>query len=1021
MSNTETLPALSHIEDIRERLWRDQATVMIGAGFSRNAERKSPNTPHLPSGNELAKGLYKSLPKRYRENGTSGGTNLKLAAALYEKACGRKALEDRLSHLIPDTDYSPGQLHELLLSLPWSNVFTTNYDTLLEQTYPRKYDLVSTASNIPYPDKPRIVKLHGSIPSHGRRFVITENDYRTYPTKCEPFVNMVRQSMMENAFCLIGFSGDDPNFLEWSGWVRDNLESDTPPIYLCGLLNISPLDRLKFKSRKIIPIDISPLFPESDWHDRDMRYARALEWFLRILMSGNPNIKRTWPTPPSGSIWKPSEDLPHIPFGPRSLFIHDEPYPDCPALQTRDMEKLCETWRQKRLDYPGWVVAPKNNRETIWRYTEHWIKPVLHSIEELPPPENLFLLYELNWRLETALIPLFMDWVEKITPIIETFNPYPGLVEVKDAAIRPDNDKYKQLDWKSIEKCWVELVFALAREAREDQDESRFRFWMDRLEKVVKQHTEWQARWFYEECLFYLFRFDQGKIRKTLENWPPARDLPFWEVKRASILAELGELKKAEKIAEEVLIQIQKPDSTNYSLLSQEGWAMVLLKAIKGNKLNDKEDFVEQYRDRLEKLRTYRCNPFPEIDALRLVLKGPRPSPKQEKETKKGFDPGRVTVTHHIRSGWNFSEFLPAFAFLRMFEKGAVPIKCGMVNMFPDAVINSAKWVAPLAHRWSLSSMIRTGKGEELKEWFDRVRIATLTQDEVDHLNHLFINSLTQATRHLAGNPEQIGLAGTSFSQRQVTLISEMLSRLCFRFSAGQLDQLFKLTLEMYKLPPFRQHYILHGSVDNLFERILYAMHQSEILQRIPELLSLPIPKEMGFEVSDSRRWSEPFNHIKWLEDTKLNPDFDRSAWSAPIANLVRVVKDGTYEARERAVLRLEKLHEIDGLTSEENNAFGKALWSRIDPNTGLPSATGFYDFVFLNLPETEAGISKENFRKYLLSKDFPRIVQRSIAPDGKQSKSASIGSPENRYIREWLGGTIPLFSQNEEEKKKIC
>ena len=44
---------------------------------------------------------------------------------------------------------------------------------------------------------------------------------------------------MENTFVLIGFSGDDPNFLQWSGWVRDNLGPSTPPIYLCGLLGVA--------------------------------------------------------------------------------------------------------------------------------------------------------------------------------------------------------------------------------------------------------------------------------------------------------------------------------------------------------------------------------------------------------------------------------------------------------------------------------------------------------------------------------------------------------------------------------------------------------------------------------------------------------------------------------------------------------------------------------------------------------------------------------------------------------------
>ena len=70
--------------------------------------------------------------------------------------------------------------------------------------------------------RPRIVKLHGSLPAQFP-LIVTEEDYRTYPTKFAPFVNTVQQAMMETVFLLIGFSGDDPNFLNWSGWVRDNL------------------------------------------------------------------------------------------------------------------------------------------------------------------------------------------------------------------------------------------------------------------------------------------------------------------------------------------------------------------------------------------------------------------------------------------------------------------------------------------------------------------------------------------------------------------------------------------------------------------------------------------------------------------------------------------------------------------------------------------------------------------------------------------------------------------------------
>ena len=75
-----------------------------------------------------------------------------------------------------------------------------------------------------------MIKLHGSFPDI-RPFIITEEDYRTYPQRFPEFVNTVRQSLIENVLCLIGFSGDDPNFLSWIGWLRDVMGEQASPVY----------------------------------------------------------------------------------------------------------------------------------------------------------------------------------------------------------------------------------------------------------------------------------------------------------------------------------------------------------------------------------------------------------------------------------------------------------------------------------------------------------------------------------------------------------------------------------------------------------------------------------------------------------------------------------------------------------------------------------------------------------------------------------------------------------------------
>lgn len=247
------LPDRAHIEALREALWRPEsrAVAFVGAGMSRNASKLSPAVPDFPTWRDVTAALHKTLRPQ-------DGTNdpLKLGQ-MYENAYGRARLDDLLLELIPDGRYEPARLHERLLQLPWADVLTTNYDTLLERAgrkvFERRYDVIETPPDLTRGEQPRIVKLHGSFPAR-RPFILTAEDYRRYPTDFAPFVNFVRQAAMENVVCLLGFSGDDPNFLQWSGWVRDQLGSTAPRMYLCGILDLSAPERTYYQHMQVVPI-----------------------------------------------------------------------------------------------------------------------------------------------------------------------------------------------------------------------------------------------------------------------------------------------------------------------------------------------------------------------------------------------------------------------------------------------------------------------------------------------------------------------------------------------------------------------------------------------------------------------------------------------------------------------------------------------------------------------------------------------------------------------------------------------
>lgn len=975
-------PDLHHFEQIRRRLWcnRDfgQAAVMVGSGFSRNAEKIAPCTPNMPTWNDLAEKMYDELdPQNLSGKKQWKITNPLNLASEYEAIFGRSALNNFLVRSIPNDQYNPSKLHKLLMSLPWSDVFTTNYDTLLERTRPaihdRKYDLICKHEDIPGKMKPRIVKLHGSFPSH-QPFIFTEEDYRTYPRKFAPFVNMVQQSIIEmgNAFCLIGLSGNDPNFLNWIGWVRDNFGDLTPPIYLCGCLGYSDAEKAVLKQKNILTIDVAPLFPKEKWSDAGRRHEKALEWFLLSLNKGKPPNVMSWPE--SNDVkdndikaWEENKSLPELLLGlsplpkPGGLELSGD-------LTEQSFKRQCNTWQKTREAYPGWVICPRRNRENLWDYTKGWVEETFDFIDNLPAPDDLLLLYELNWRLEITLTPLFTHWVDKMTTCLKRYNPHPELLFLEDSDIRPDQnqDKRKDWDWQQISKAWIELAFALSRVAREDHNENTFNLWMSYLDKIVDSDPEYRSRWFYEKCLFHIFRFEYQQAQQFLESWSSSLNLDFWEVKRAAIYAELGDLKEAERTAESALDRIrsrQQPYSGDYLLLSQEGWTMYLLQLIKGNKMPEREQWFPQYRERWSQLETFRCNPHNELKVLAERMDRVPEPPKLSKEIKQAFYPGTKSTTYHNSNQAIWYSALPAFNILRMLEEGGIPIRCD-ISVPYYAGQKAAKWIRPHAPLWSVSSIVRSrGDSKCVDDFFNFTYLAVLSQETIDYLYSKLHDFLSIHTQGISKGKS----LDRSSELEKLRLIIELISRTCFRLDDDRLKQLLNIAITFYGYIGFLDHSLLRGSIDKLFQGIFYTLSNAEILNLLSELLLLPIAGERGFKVQGADNFPEPFNHINLTPNNTGNNDTENN-FSEQILHLIQTIKQSDIEVRSRATLRIKKLYKAAYLNDEEKHLFAEALWSKIDSESQLPEDKYHCKWEFLSFPEPESGKARQKLLEFLQS-----------------------------------------------------
>lgn len=58
------------------------------------------------------------------------------------------------------------------------------------------------------------------------QYIIAQEDYDSYNKKHEAFVDLMRISLLKDAYCIIGFSCDDPNFLLWINWVKDIVDRE---------------------------------------------------------------------------------------------------------------------------------------------------------------------------------------------------------------------------------------------------------------------------------------------------------------------------------------------------------------------------------------------------------------------------------------------------------------------------------------------------------------------------------------------------------------------------------------------------------------------------------------------------------------------------------------------------------------------------------------------------------------------------------------------------------------------------
>lgn len=986
------LPVYSHLLNIRKKMWSGneygQVAAMVGAGFSRNANSLVPNK-EFPLWEDLSKEIIENLytnenseEKKILLNKAKVPSFIMKVASIYSNEFGKNYLNEIIKNMIPDNEFNPSLIHIELLNLPWSDVFTTNYDTLLERTElpEKKYNLILKPESLPGTPKPRLVKLHGSISFDGP-YVITEEDYLAYPKKNSIFVNTVQQAMIENIFCLFGFSGDDPNFLSWYNWVKNNLEESTPKIYLFDISKRNAAETNLLIKRGIIPIDLSSVLEEN----------QVKELFLDLFRFFSFGKKRHY------STWY--KDFPVF----RSI-----PFDDNNITET-SIEKKINSLTQKRKDYPGWFFFPYQIRKkNIHAIEANSLSSYLKKLKN--PPNNIKLCYEIAWLYQKQMRMHSVSDIEEFKEIIKQYNPFPDIIG-DDSKINPKNPQYNDLNWSEIENQWVFLYFALIQDAREEFQFDLFNQYMDELFKIIHLKTEWEMQWHHEKCLSSLYQFDINSIKNNCDKWYIEKAEPIWAARKAAILIEVGFNDEAEKILFQALTKVRKNLENDYESihwLSQEGVILYNYKLLKTRRTTlenndfDNEKIENEIENRGYFLEKYYCNPSSEFEYLDLRLSKKPPEPLKNIEYIDSFDINKYTKKVNLSNSQNFNEYLPAYQLMRFYDHNGIAVRSyKLISYKPELFQNAINWTMYLHVPLSLMFFIRSHSDIEkiIEKSFTRFIVSILPVDRINILVNIFANAIGCLETNL-----NINKIFPNFDKAKLERIVEILSRLLFRLSREKIKELLIKVINAKK-----NHSVNYERCDifyKFYERSIFALDNKISYKIVNDLLAV---STAGLSTNRFKEHCPDIFQYLLNEKMFLESDLTQEKFEKKANQIINELAAGTDNRNKNFYLfRLYFLFKHNLLNEDQKDFFKKSIWESVD-NIVFSTNSIFTIAFLLEISSSEEEINR--IKKYILNQKPRRIINEQNG-----QISFGIGEKQNDYYEDIL----QISQTNIENGKKI-
>ncbi len=682
----------SYINDIAQRLKEPRkygdVSLMIGAGFSKNAQSKGMASIQPPSWSELAEKMYGELypePLEAKEKKEwnkqkiikTSGKNVTKLADEYIANFDRNKINNLIEQSIADEMFAPGELHKRLLKLHWSDIFTTNYDTLLEQTVDmiyreNNYEIIYSQNDLPGSIKPRIVKLHGSIPQV-KPYIISDEDYRTYPDKYSALVNTVQQAMLETRLCLLGFSGDDPNFQSWLGWLRDNMGEYCPTIYLIGLYeNLSAPERKLLENKGITIVDISGLVSRQE----ENRHYQAISEFVSLLekKQSEKDIYLERPYQNVDIFWQPKE-------------AEKEEYFEKLENYSHKVEKLIEPY----------ILLPEEKRVKYADYFLEHFGVVLKLVQnqEKVPEKIILTIIKILRKCLAVLEDKNAEYLEKVTEI---------LIE-------------KNLQIETL----CEVLLYLAEMYRIDSKKELYEACLERCEVYCNKIPYYKNEYIIERMKNYISIFDYEKAKALIEDI----ETPSFEykIKKAALYKQLSMNDIADKILSVCSAELAQMKLSDEIYASYLGYLNLCYRI--GNYEIRAEYSDSKYYDNLYNTRRIIVEQREKMEQT-LFEKDRK---KEEKIIPFSLNSNKNVTTFYLGETVCYKN---AFVFIVGIDRLCLPIFSDQARILPrvyEEILHSSKYVY-----WKMSLAARTDQEKVINQIFTRKTLLSIDDSEKKYL-----------------------------------------------------------------------------------------------------------------------------------------------------------------------------------------------------------------------------------------------------------------------------------------------